>query len=97
MSSALAVIKTLRPHQWVKNLFVAAPLVFAKHLVDEGYLWRAGLAVAAFCALSGAVYALNDVLDAEADRVHPTKKNRDRKSTRLNSSHIQKSRMPSSA
>jgi decaprenyl-phosphate phosphoribosyltransferase len=76
MASARAVIKTLRPHQWVKNLFVAAPLVFAKHLVDGGYLWRTGLAVAAFCALSGAVYALNDVMDAEADRAHPTKKNR---------------------
>lgn len=76
MASARAVIRTLRPHQWVKNLFVAAPLVFAKHLVDGGYLWRTGVAVAAFCALSGAVYALNDVLDADADRAHPTKKNR---------------------
>lgn len=76
MASTRAVIRTLRPHQWVKNLFVAAPLVFAKHLVDEGYLWRTGVAVAAFCALSGAVYALNDVLDVEADRAHPTKKNR---------------------
>jgi decaprenyl-phosphate phosphoribosyltransferase len=76
MASPRAVIRTLRPHQWVKNLFVAAPLVFAKHLVDGGYLWRTGIAVAAFCALSGAVYALNDVLDAEADRVHPTKKHR---------------------
>jgi 4-hydroxybenzoate polyprenyltransferase len=71
-----AVIRTLRPHQWVKNLFVAAPLVFAKHLVDQGYLWRAAVAAAAFCALSGAVYAINDVLDVEADRAHPTKRNR---------------------
>jgi decaprenyl-phosphate phosphoribosyltransferase len=76
MASPRAVIRTLRPHQWVKNLFVAAPLVFAKHLVDGGYLWRTGIAVAAFCALSGAVYALNDVLDAEADRSHPTKRHR---------------------
>ncbi len=70
------MIRTLRPHQWVKNLFVAAPLVFAKHLVDQGYLWRATVAVAAFCALSGAVYAINDVLDVEADRAHPNKRNR---------------------
>ncbi len=76
MATVRAVILTLRPHQWVKNLFVAAPLVFAKHLVDAGYLWRAGLAVAAFCALSGAVYAINDVIDAEADRAHPTKRRR---------------------
>ncbi len=76
MASARAVLLTLRPHQWVKNLFVAAPLVFAKHLVDGGYLWRTGLAVAAFCALSGAVYAINDVLDVESDRAHPTKRRR---------------------
>lgn len=76
MSPVRAAIKTLRPHQWVKNLFVAAPLVFAKHLVDHGYLVRAALAVAAFCALSGAVYAMNDVLDVAADRQHPTKRHR---------------------
>jgi decaprenyl-phosphate phosphoribosyltransferase len=71
-----ALLKTLRPHQWVKNLFVAAPLVFSRHLTDLDYALRAGLAVLAFCALSGAVYAFNDVRDAEADRAHPTKRNR---------------------
>jgi decaprenyl-phosphate phosphoribosyltransferase len=76
MVSARAVVRTLRPHQWVKNLFVAAPLVFAKHLVDETYLVRAALAVVAFCALSGAVYAFNDVRDVAADRAHPTKRYR---------------------
>ncbi len=76
MASAGAILRTLRPHQWVKNLFVAAPLVFAKHLAEGDYLWRASIAVAAFCALSGAVYAFNDVLDVEADRLHPTKRKR---------------------
>jgi 4-hydroxybenzoate polyprenyltransferase len=76
MASVRAILLTLRPHQWVKNLFVAAPLVFAKHLEDSAYLWRAAIAVAAFCALSGAVYAFNDVLDVESDRAHPTKRNR---------------------
>ena len=71
-----AILKTLRPHQWVKNLFVAAPLVFAKHLVDAEYVLRAVVATLAFCALSGAVYAFNDVRDAEADRAHPTKRHR---------------------
>jgi decaprenyl-phosphate phosphoribosyltransferase len=74
--SARAIVVTLRPHQWVKNLFVAAPLVFAKHLVDTQYVVRSVLAVAAFCALSGAVYAFNDVRDVEADRAHPTKRHR---------------------
>jgi 4-hydroxybenzoate polyprenyltransferase len=71
-----AIVRTLRPQQWVKNLFVAAPVVFAKHLTDPAYLLRAALATAAFCALSGAVYAFNDVRDVEADRAHPTKRNR---------------------
>ncbi len=54
-------------------MFVAAPLVFARHLGDAGYLARAALATLAFCALSGAVYAFNDVRDVDADRRHPTK------------------------
>jgi decaprenyl-phosphate phosphoribosyltransferase len=74
--TALALLKTLRPHQWVKNLFVAAALVFSRHLTDVDFVVRTGLAVLAFCLLSGAVYAFNDVRDVEGDRVHPTKKNR---------------------
>lgn len=70
------LLKTLRPHQWVKNLFVAAPLVFAKKLGEGPLVLRELAAVAAFCALSGAVYLLNDVLDVEKDRAHPVKRNR---------------------
>lgn len=76
MGSATALIKTLRPHQWVKNLFVAAALVFSRHLTDPQYVLRTGLAVLAFCLLSGAVYAFNDVRDVESDRAHPTKRHR---------------------
>jgi decaprenyl-phosphate phosphoribosyltransferase len=72
----IALLKTVRPHQWVKNVFVAAPLVFARHLADAGYVARELVAVAAFCLLSGAVYTFNDVRDAEADRAHPTKRRR---------------------
>jgi 4-hydroxybenzoate polyprenyltransferase len=69
-----ALIRTIRPRQWVKNVFVGAPLVFARHLDDPPYVLRAGLAALAFCALSGAVYAFNDVRDVAADRQHPTKR-----------------------
>jgi decaprenyl-phosphate phosphoribosyltransferase len=72
----LALVRTIRPRQWVKNVFVAAPVVFSRHLEDHAYLWRAAIAVAAFCLLSGAVYAYNDVHDVAADRLHPTKKYR---------------------
>jgi decaprenyl-phosphate phosphoribosyltransferase len=74
--SRVALVRTLRPHQWIKNLFVAAPLVFAQKLGAPDLVGRAGLAVLAFCALSGAVYAFNDVRDVEADRRHPTKRRR---------------------
>jgi len=76
MSPAVALVRTLRPHQWVKNAFVLAPLVFSKHLLDSSYVVRAALATLCFCALSGAVYAFNDVRDVDADRNHPTKKHR---------------------
>lgn len=76
MSVAVALLRTLRPHQWVKNLFVAAALVFSRHLTDAEYVVRTALAVLAFCMLSGAVYAFNDVRDVEGDRAHPTKKHR---------------------
>ena len=76
MTTGAALLRLLRPHQWVKNLFVAAPLVFARHLADWEFVVRAGLATLAFCALSGAVYAFNDMHDAEADRQHPTKRHR---------------------
>nr|HEX4317456.1 decaprenyl-phosphate phosphoribosyltransferase [Kofleriaceae bacterium] len=71
-----ALVKTLRPRQWVKNVFVLAALVFARHMLDVAYVWRAAAAFVAFCLVSGAVYTFNDVRDVEADRAHPTKKNR---------------------
>jgi len=70
------ILKTLRPHQWVKNSFVLAPLVFSRHLGDSEITVRAVGAMLIFCLLSGSVYAINDVLDLEQDRAHPTKKNR---------------------
>jgi 4-hydroxybenzoate polyprenyltransferase len=76
LRSVSALIRTLRPKQWIKNLFVGAPLVFSRHLGDTTFTIKAALAVLAFCALSGAVYAFNDVRDAEADRQHPTKRHR---------------------
>ena len=74
MNSVTALLKTIRPQQWVKNVFVAAPLVFSRHLTDVDQMARTAIAVLAFCLLSGAVYAFNDVRDVEADRVHPKKK-----------------------
>jgi len=70
------MVKTIRPHQWVKNVFVLAPLVFAKEVFAPLLLPRAISAFMIFCLLAGAVYALNDILDRDADRVHPLKRAR---------------------
>jgi 4-hydroxybenzoate polyprenyltransferase len=68
----------MRPAQWVKNLFVLAPVLFAKAhtAADPSLLAMAALATAVFVLLSGAVYVMNDVLDVEKDRLHPVRKNR---------------------
>src|SRR5690606_27536205 len=74
---------SMRPHQWVKNLFVLAPLVFSERaLLTEDFL-RAAFAFLCFSALSGCVYILNDLLDVEGDRLHPTKRERPIASGRL--------------
>jgi decaprenyl-phosphate phosphoribosyltransferase len=70
------VLKTIRPHQWVKNVFVLAPVVFAKEIFAFETLSQATAAFAVFCLLAGAVYTINDVADIEADRVHPVKRTR---------------------
>jgi 4-hydroxybenzoate polyprenyltransferase len=66
----------MRPEQWLKNGFVLAPIVFSGLIGDPDAWLRTILAVAAFCAASSAVYLVNDVIDREADRSHPIKKNR---------------------
>jgi decaprenyl-phosphate phosphoribosyltransferase len=71
-----SILKAVRPHQWVKNLFVAAPVVFAKRIGDLHSDLRAAAAFAAFCLLSSAVYLVNDLVDIEKDREHPTKRHR---------------------
>jgi 4-hydroxybenzoate polyprenyltransferase len=70
------VIRTIRPHQWVKNVFVLAPVVFAKEIFDTLLLARAAGAFAVFCLLAGAVYTMNDLADVDADRQHPVKRYR---------------------
>lgn len=71
-----SIVATSRPHQWVKNLFVLAPLLFGQKLTDTTALWNAVLGFTAFCFLSSAVYIFNDWWDAEDDRAHPEKRNR---------------------
>ncbi|QED27500.1 decaprenyl-phosphate phosphoribosyltransferase [Microvenator marinus] len=73
-STPRAIIRTLRPHQWIKNLFVLAPLFFSKAFVDIGLTLQALLAALLFSLVAGAVYTMNDLFDVEKDRRHPVKK-----------------------
>jgi len=68
-----AFLVVMRPRQWAKNLFILAPLLFSGKMTDPASLWRACAAFAVFCVVSSGVYALNDVLDRDADRAHPLK------------------------
>lgn len=70
------LLKAMRPHQWVKNLFVVAPLVFAKGLDDVDLVLRSALAFVLFSLAASSVYLLNDLVDVEADRAHPVKRRR---------------------
>ena len=75
MRLVAATVRSLRPRQWVKNLFVFAGLIFSQQLLSPLF-WTALAAFALFCGLSGAIYLLNDVADAERDRLHPQKRHR---------------------
>jgi len=70
------IIKEMRLRQWTKNVFVFAALVFDRQLMVLKSLERTAAAFAIFCLLSSSVYLINDVMDVEADRHHPIKKNR---------------------
>jgi 4-hydroxybenzoate polyprenyltransferase len=82
-SRARALIKALRPKQWIKNLLVFAGFVFT---LNErwrpfsptmwSFLGRSAAAFAIFSLLASSVYLMNDLRDVEKDRLHPTKKNR---------------------
>lgn len=80
--NVLALLRALRPHQWVKNVFVLAALIFARGERgdlfggDRWDLYRTLFAFAAFCLGSSAIYLVNDVMDVESDRKHPTKRKR---------------------
>ncbi len=75
-STVANIAVSLRPDQWTKNLIVFAALIFAVQLFDPAALALASAAFLIFCALSGAVYLINDVSDREADRHHPVKRRR---------------------
>jgi 4-hydroxybenzoate polyprenyltransferase len=73
----------LRPQQWIKNAFVWAGFLFARAWHDVALAQQVALAFIAFCLLASAVYIGNDWLDRDADRAHPTKRDRPLASGRI--------------
>jgi 4-hydroxybenzoate polyprenyltransferase len=73
-----ALLKTMRPRQWPKNGFVFAAVIFDRQLSVSNFipLGRTFAAFILFCLLSSSIYIINDILDVEADRHHPTKRHR---------------------
>lgn len=78
-----ALVEAMRPAHWVKNAFVVAPIVFANRIGSLAAWALCTAAVTAFCLLSSSVYLINDICDRQADRAHPSKRNRPVASGRL--------------
>ncbi len=77
--------KTMRPQQWTKNIIVYAALIFDGKLFAPDAFWRTTLVALCFCAVSSAVYIINDLVDIEKDRLHPRKRLRPLPAGKLNS------------
>jgi decaprenyl-phosphate phosphoribosyltransferase len=74
LNSFLAMIRLMRPKQWVKNAFVFAPLVFSHGSIGWHNAWLVFYVFVLFCVGSAATYVLNDICDVKQDRRHPRKK-----------------------
>ena len=72
-STAVNLLISVRPGQWTKNLLVFAGLLFGLKLFNLPAVFAAGGAFIIFCALSGAIYLINDVSDRESDRQYPSR------------------------
>lgn len=73
--SASALVRALRPKQWIKNLVLLAGILFTLDQAHPFWQWlRVGAGILVFCAVASSIYLVNDVCDAEQDRLHPRKR-----------------------
>lgn len=70
------ILKLMRPHQYVKNIFIFAPLFFSFNFDDNAKIITTFTIFILFSLLASGVYVLNDLMDVKEDKAHPTKKNR---------------------
>ncbi len=76
MKLFIGIIKSIRPHQWIKNLFLFAGIIFSGQFFYISALERSTAGFIAFCAMASGIYLLNDVKDLDADHNHPDKRDR---------------------
>lgn len=69
-------LRLVRVHQWIKNVFVFVPILFSLHLFEKDYFLTILFAFFVFCLASSVIYVINDIIDVDADKSHPVKKNR---------------------
>ena len=74
MEKIKLLIRLLRPKEWIKNLFIFAPLIFAMQFTVPSQIGLAILAFCLFCIAASSVYIVNDILDKNADQLHRTKR-----------------------
>lgn len=67
------LLKLIRPHQWLKNVFVMIPMFFGGSLLDPSDIRASVVTFFAFSFIASSVYCFNDIIDVEADRRHPVK------------------------
>ncbi len=78
-----ALLEGMRIPHWIKNAFVVAPILFSGQFIYSWAWIRCLIALVCFCLLSSAVYLINDIADRNADKMHPSKRNRPIPSGRL--------------
>ena len=86
-STALDLVRLMRPHQWLKNGFVFVGLIFGHAWTDPAMVATAVLAAVAFSLVASAIYIVNDFADRERDRLHPKKRDRPLASGRVSATH----------
>ena len=86
-STALDLVRLMRPHQWLKNGFVFVGLIFGHAWTDPALVATAVLAAAAISLIASAIYIVNDFADRERDRLHPRKRDRPLASGRVSATH----------
>jgi len=74
--NTINIVKLLRPHQWLKNLFAFLPLFFDGYLLNPDYLFPTLAVFVTFCCMASGIYCMNDIHDRQFDKLHPYKRKR---------------------